>query len=174
MSSFNVEEAKKEYLDNIRRYMTDTGSVFPHISVFGMDKTNQKKSIIHIPIPPEYVSSSGKKDEFLDDIFPLIVKEINTRFTAEAVGWAAEAWMTVLDKSDKPKDERKEVLFILISSENADSVFVYDINRTGKQVNSDGDLTDIVELTENTQFDTSKQNPMAGRFAGLYKRFKES
>lgn len=174
MSDFSVEEAKKEYLTNIKKYMTDTGSLFPHISVFGTDKSNQKKSIIHIPIPAEYVSSRGKKDEFLEEIFPVVVKQINEKFTTKAVGWASEAWMTVVNKQDEPQTERKEVLFVMISTESGDSVFVYDITRSGKQVNSEGELTDIIELTENTQFDTSKENPMTGRFAGLYKRFKES
>ena len=176
MSSFNIEEAKKEYLDNIKRYMADTGSVFPHISVFGMDKTSQKKSIVHIPIPSEYVESSAKKDEFTDNIVPMIAEEINKRFSVEAVGWASEAWMTVLkEKTNKPLDERKEVLFIMIGSENTESVFVYDIHRTGKQVNSEGELTDFVELIENTTFDQEKSKvPMAGRFSDLYKKFKES
>jgi hypothetical protein len=172
MSSFNIEEAKKEYLENIRKYMTDTGSLFPHISVFGMDKTSQKKSIIHIPIPAEYVESSTKKSEFTDEIVPMIAKEVNKRFTIEAVGWASEAWMSVLKEDTK---ERKEVLFVMISSETQESVFVYEIQRTGKQVNSEGELTDIVELIENTTFDQEKSKvPMAGRFSDLYKKFKES
>lgn len=174
MSDFSVEEAKKEYLSNIKKYMMETGSLFPHISVFGMDKSNQKKSIIHIPIPAEYVTTRDKKDEFLDNIFPEVVKEVNKRFTTKAVGWASEAWMTVVNKEDEPQTERKEVLFVLISSDSGDSVFVYDISRTGKQVNAEGELTDIIELTENLNFDTTKENPMTGRFTGLYKRFKES
>lgn len=174
METFNIEEAKKEYISNIKRYISETGSLFPHISVFGLDKKNQKKSIIHIPIPDEFVKSSDKKDEFMDEIFPVIVKELNNRFNTQAIGWASEAWMSTLDsKTNKPLNERKEVLFIMISHEQSENVFVFDIERTGKQINAEGELTDIIELKENTNFDSLDKNPMIGRFANLYQRFKD-
>ena len=175
MEKFNLEEAKKEYIQNIKKYMTETGSLFPHISVFGIDKESEKKSIIHVPIPAEYMSSAKMKDEFIDDILPLIVKKVTERFTTEAVGWASEAWMsTVNDKTGQREKNRKEVLFIVISTEDIESVSLYNIERTGKQVNQEGELTDIVELTENTAFDSTESRPMIGRFADLYKKFKES
>lgn len=175
MEKFNLEEAKKEYIKNIKNYMSDTGSMFPHISIFGTEKDTQKKSIVHVPIPEEYMSSSKMKDEFVDDILPLIVKKVNEKFTTEAVGWASEAWMSTFDeKTKKPSDKRKEVLFIILSTEDGESVSLYDIERTGKQVNQEGELVDIIELTENTAFDSTESHPMAGRFANLYRKFKES
>lgn len=174
METFDFQEAKKEYIENIKRYMSETGSLFPHISIFGVDKNNSKKSIVHVPIPDEFLKSSDKKDEFMDDILPAIAKEVNKKFTTYAVGWASEAWMSVLDNPTlKTDSKRKEVLFITIGYAEGEDASVFDIHRTGKQVNQEGELTDIIELVEVTKMSGTDISPVKGRFSNLYQKFKE-
>lgn len=63
---------------------------------------------------------------------------------------------------------KKEVIFISIETENKSETIIYEMIRNGKQVNTEGDLTDKIELKE--MHDIEKPEGTSGRFAGLYKK----
>jgi len=180
MTEERYEELKKTYLDNIQRFLTDTGGLFPHITLFGThnDKPDLN-AIIHIPIPDEFLADEGTKDVFIDKVVPELAKEIKTKFTTEGVAWASEAWMRTIDK-DQAKDPsvlenwkdlpiKKEVLFVTMESSFKNESLVMEIVRNGKQVTESGDLIDHVELKEMPEMSTPDQ--AMGRLTGLYKKF---
>lgn len=174
-------EIKKGYVDFITKFMIKNGELGPSITVIGTHKEDGNNAIVHVPIPGKFMKSDESKDEFIDEILPEIAKKIAEDFTANAIAWASEAWLRVLDKKD-PKIEdlkdwkslpvQKEVLIINIEHETGSNTFVQEIVRKGKQVNEDGELVDHIQLIEMSDY---KQGITGeGRFTGLYKKFKES
>lgn len=175
MTEEQFEELKTDYIENLEKYMSETGGLFPHISIFANKKEDSKLSIIHVPIPDEMMSDRGK-DMFVDDIMPSIYKKVKEEFIPYGVGWASEAWLREADKDAdisnwKQIPIKKEVLFISIESELSSCTHVYEIKRNGKQVTEDGDIVDIVELKEISEL-TNPGNT-EGRFSGLYKKLNK-
>lgn len=175
MTQEQFEELKTDYIENLEKYISETGELFPHISIFANKKEDSKLSIIHVPIPDEMMSERGK-DMFIDDIMPSIYKKVKEDFIPYGVGWASEAWLREADKDTditnwKEIPIKKEVLFISIESESSSSTTVYEIKRNGKQVTQEGDIVDIVELKEIS--DLSNPGKTEGRFSGLYKKLNK-
>ena len=175
MTDERYNDIKEGYLKNIKRFLTEMGDIFPHITVFGLHKSDQDKSaIIHIPIDEKFMSSEERKDEFIDQVIPEVAKKIKEEFIPEGVAWTSEAWIreSPIDKGIpndwKKLPIKKEVLFINMEFENRKEIIVYEINRNGKQVNEDGDIVDHVELIEK---DLSGGEAAGGRLTGLYEKF---
>lgn len=173
----NFEELKDSYINHIKKYMSQTGGLFPHISLFADHIDNDdddKPAIIHIPIPDEYMVDDESKDKFIDVIMPQLIVEIKKKFVPLGIAWASEAWMRSADKDfDMDKQDyktlpKKEVLFMSIETKNNRDTIIYEIKRKGKQVNSDGDMTDIIELKEMENAENPKN--VGGRFSELYKK----
>ena len=179
MTSKDHEELVENYLSHIQKYMKDTGGLFPHIVIFAEHKNPEENqpanSIIHIPIPSEYMDSENGKDVLVDEIFPTIFKKVNETFTPSGIGWASEAWMRTagadfdIDKEDyKTLPIQKEVLFVCIETANDSKTRIYEIKRDGHQINSDGELVDGIDLIEMTEMKNVDRTE--GRFSGLYKK----
>lgn len=176
------EKVMETYIDHIKKYVSQTGGLFPHVTVFAnsIEKEEEKEtnlSIIHIPIPDEFMSDSGK-DTFVDEVMPEVYKEIKKKFVPFGIAWASEAWLREADPNfDVTKENwkklpiRKEVVFITIEDENLCKTQVYELKRVGKQVSGDGDLVDKVEL----EILQDLVNPIKteGRFSGLYKKLNK-
>lgn len=182
MTLEKLEEGKELYLKNIKRYIAAEGSLFPHFIVLGERKISEEGepdlALIHVPIPDEYMKDEYTKDDFVTNVVPEIAKEITKKFKCEAVGFAAEAWIRIAN-SDKELPDwkklpiKKEVVFINIESKDNTLFKVYNINRLGQQVNENGDLTDHVELEEDTELSSMDGTTVTGRMSGLYKKFTE-
>ena len=169
------------YLKHIKTYMTESGGLFPHITIFAdqidKEETEEKipKAIIHVPIPSEYMNSDDDKNVFVDEILPSIFKTVKEKFIPYGIAWASEAWMRVADKDFNPKKQNykdlpinKEILFISIESDFKNETFIYDIKRVGHQVCADGDLVDTIQLIEIPEMKDVERTE--GRFSGLYKK----
>ena len=178
MTEQDYIEVKDLYIDHIKKYMTDAGGLFPHITILA-DHLNKeddvKKAIIHIPIPGEYMNSEEGKDSFVEEIMPSIFKEVNKKFSPYGIAGASEAWVRIAGKDFnaekgnwKALPIKKEVLFISIETEFKKEVNVYNIKRTGHKVNSDGELIDNISLEEENDFGNPES--VGGRFSGLYKK----
>jgi hypothetical protein len=177
-------ELKQDYIDHIKRYVVEEGGIFPHISVFADSKNpkieeEKKPAIIHIPIPDEFMNDEGK-ETFLKEIVPMVFSKIKEKFIPYGVGWASEAWMRTIEKGsdfDIDKDDykklpiKKEIVIITVETEDSKDALIYDINREGKQINSDGELVDKVSLVLNE--DMKNPDGLDGRFSGLLKKFKD-
>lgn len=59
---------------------------------------------------------------------------------------------------------------ISIESDGPAESIIYEIKREGKQVNSDGDLVDVIKLEQ--QFKDETAPSTGGRFTGLFKKLK--
>jgi hypothetical protein len=185
MTDEQYQNLQEDYINHILEYVKESGNLFPHISVFAdiikpkNESEKDKPALIHIPIDDEYMKDDESKDRFVDGILPDVFKDLKEKFAPKAIGWAAEAWMRVIDKKNfnPEKDNwkaipvRKEVIMINIETENKQECFLYEIKRLGKQVNSDGEMTDIIEL--NKLDDLSNHESMAGRFSGLFQKFNK-
>lgn len=179
MTEEQYESLKKSYIGHIQQYIKDVGNLFPHITIFAehIDKKNTKPAIIHIPISSEYMETDETKDRFLSETVPDIFKTVKEDFIPTGVAWGAEAWVRILEKDEEPPENyetipiSKEVIFLSIETKNKQETIVYDIKRNGKQVNSDGSITDIIELIEAPE---SGLTGGTGRFTGLFKILENS
>lgn len=182
MTSEQFDVLKEEFINNIKSYVIESGGMFPHISIFADVKNPEKgeedkPALIHIPIPDEYMENDNSKDIFVDEIFPKIAKELKNRFTPIALAWTAEAWVRTMNKDGKMPDNyknlpiQKEVIIITIESDTDKECVIYDILRNGKQITSDGDMVDVIELVEAQNL--KHPDGLGGRFAGLFSKLKD-
>lgn len=180
MNDQELTEMKEVYIEKIKEYMSEAGSLFPHITVFAehVDENDTRPAIIHIPIPDKYMESDDTKEEFIKDVVPSLAEKVKEDFKTVAVGWASEAWMRSVNKDEElPKNYKdlpikKEVVIVTLETADKSSIFIYDIIRKGKQVNEEGDLIDIIELVEDKDLTVDAVPSPEGRFTGLYKKFK--
>lgn len=180
MTEEKYEEIKKDYVSNIRRYMTEMGGIFPHITVFGKHKepSEGKDAIVHIQVPGDFMKSEEMKETFMEDVLPKISLKIREMMEPYGVAWTSEAWLRSMEKDDKLPDNwkdlpiKKEILLVSMEFTHKKEAFVYEIKRLGKQVNEDGELVDHVDLIEEQMMSGAEQ--MSGRFTGLLEKFKGS
>jgi len=177
MSQKTLDVLKEDYLKHIQRFMSEAGNLFPHLTVFAESKEDNKPSIIHVPIPDDFLNDDESKDLFIDEIAPDMMIEIKKKFYPLGIAWASEAWVRTMDKNateDDLKNYRdlpikKEVVIVTIESKDQQQCIVYDIIRKGMKVNDEGDLSDIVELVEDINLKDMAPST-TGRFVGLYKK----
>jgi len=174
---------QEDYIEHILEYVKDSGSLFPHISVFAdivtpKEDEKDKPALIHIPIDDKFMENEETKEKFVNDILPDVFKSLKKKFIPAGVAWASEAWMRTagadfdIDKDDwKSIKAKKEIIIITIESDFGDTCFMYEIKRTGSQVNSDGELVNIVDLVKLDELSTP--DSIGGRFSGLFKKFKD-
>jgi hypothetical protein len=175
-------DLKDTYLKNIKRYMTQEGGLFSHISVFAEklecnedDDEASKNAIIHIPLPDKIANSDEGKEYFVTKMIPEIASTLKESFTTTGVAWASEAWVRTSHIDDKQSENwkdmpiKKEVLMICIESEFGNESSVYEIVRKGMQVTEDG-LADTIELIKDEEL-SGENLKFEGRFTGLYKKF---
>lgn len=175
MTEQQLEEVKESYINHLKNYMSQTGALFAHITIFAehiKKDEEDKPAVIHIPIPNEYMENDDSKDVFIEELMPELIIEIKKKFIPVGIAWASEAWMRTANKDfdldDYKSLPKQEVVFISIETENKAETIIYETIREGIQVNSEGDLTDRIELKEMHNID--KPEGTSGRFAGLYKK----
>jgi len=175
-------ELKDTYLKNIKRYMTEEGGLFSHISVFAEklecnedDDEASKNAIIHIPLPDKIANSDEGKEYFVTKMLPEIASSLKESFITTGVAWASEAWLRSSHIDDKQPENwkdmpiKKEVLMVSIESEFGNETSVYEIVRNGMKVTEEG-LSDTIELIKDEELSGENLN-FEGRFTGLYKKF---
>jgi hypothetical protein len=174
-------ELKDRYLTNIKKYMTEEGGLFSHISVFAEkiehdeNDDESKHAIIHIPLPEKIANSDAGKELFVTKILPEIANTLKEEFTATGVAWASEAWLRSSHIDDKQPENwkdmpiKKEVLMVSMESAYGNETSVYEIVRNGMKVTEDG-LSDSIELIKDEEL-SGENLKFEGRFTGLYKKF---
>jgi hypothetical protein len=176
MTEEKYEEIKREYVGNIKRVMNDLGNIVPHITVFGSHKSEEetKDALIHIEVRNEFMRSETMKETFVEEVLPEIANKVKEMFIPYGLAWTSEAWVRSASKEQPVPDDwkelpiDKEVLMISMEFMHKKEMIIYEIKRTGKQVNEEGDLVDHVDLIEQ---DYSGAVDVGGRFTNLYKKF---
>jgi hypothetical protein len=192
----DIEILKERYLDFIKEVIQEEASLPPSFTAFCQvkdevdpDSGEPMLGLVHIPVPGKFMKDEDAKDELVNEVIPKIFEELKKKFVPHALAWASEVWMTSIKKTEDvqtveeayekaletPHVNRQEAVFISIDSEEGNEVFVYNIHREGKQINSDGDLVDKVRLERNNQMNESKTNKVSnisGRFANLFHKLK--
>ncbi len=171
---------KNSYYEMVTKMITDFGGLGPSITVLGTHKEDGTNAIVNLVIESKYMKDEESKDEFIDDILPGIAERVREDFDIKAVVWASEAWLRIIDKSTTADQVRnwknipvkKEVLILVIDSEEQNETIIKEIVRKGKQVNSSGELTDHVELLDMPEYEQGVIGE--GRFTNLYKKFTEN
>ena len=111
------------------------------------------------------------KDKFIDEALPELAKALNERFDVVATGWSAECWMTMADKNLKKLDDEKlEAIIISMESEKKNQTMIYEIKRSMEFVKDKG----LVENIKLEEFMNQYDQPMTGRFTGLFKKIKDN
>jgi hypothetical protein len=187
MNTEQFNSLKEDYINSIKRYMTEEGELHPHISLFGEIKPEselykkvedeKKPALIHIPLSSEYMDSPESKERFVNKIFPQMANEIKQDFKVDAIAWATESWMRVVEKGQEVPENwreipiKKEVVLITIEFKDSCESIIFDIKRDGKQITDSGELVDKIELTLCNDLNNSTN--IGGRFSGLFKNFKD-
>lgn len=166
-----------DYIKLVTMMMVSNGGVTPHLTILGIDKTEQKNAVVYVPIESKHLASESSKDRFINVVIPDIAKGIKEKVEISAVIWASEAWMREADatvgnplKNWKDLPIKKEVLIMSVDAGYESTTMVYEIKRNGKQVNEFGNLVDSVELVEMPELNDA-QAGAEGRFTELYKKF---
>jgi len=175
-------DLKDTYLKNIKKYMTEEGGLFSHISIFAEklncdedDDEASKSAIIHIPLPDKIANSEEGKEYFVTKMLPEIANTLKESFITTGVAWASEAWLRTSHIDDKKYENwkdmpiKKEVLMVAIESKFGNEALIYEIVRKGMQVTEDG-LSDTIELIKDEKL-SGNDLPLQGRFTGLYQKF---
>lgn len=185
MTNEIFEEIKAEHINNIKQYIKKEGNMFSQITVIGenkviIEKEDTKPAIIIIPIPEEALESDKNKETFINDMLPEIFAKIQEEFIPKATIWVAEAWMRSTTKNfDFDKEDykklpiSKEVLFIVVETIDKSETIIFDIKRSGVQVNNEGKMIDTIDLIPIPEY-TQEPNLLSGRFSNLFKIFKTS
>lgn len=181
MTDKDFQEIKQEYIENIRAKISQLGGLHPHITIFAdikdvVEGEDHSMAILILPIEDEHMKDDQAKDEFVDQILPGVFKKINEQFTPKAIAWASEAWIRSIEKHEELPDNykelpiKKEVVIISIESDNLIECLLYEIKREGQQVTTNGNLIDIITLTQLENLPVPEK--ATGRFVGLYKKLK--
>lgn len=137
---FNI--LRTEITNDVRKFIIENGTIDPHLSILADKKViksedDLKQALIEIPIPENIMNNRKDEKYFIEQIFPEIVKDIRRKFTIKAVVWTAID--TIFNK---------EFVVIYIESLERKDVITYKIIRSGKVVNSNGELIDDIRLEE--------------------------
>jgi hypothetical protein len=177
MTQEQFEEMKEMYLNNIKRYINETGGLFPHVTIFATKvEAPDEIGIIHIPIPKKLMDSEAGKEKFVGEVIPEIGKDLKKMFDPKAVLWASEAWMRDAGKDFDPAvtdyktlPVKYEVLIITIDrGEGTTQTLIYKMIRTNMKVNKDGDMIDQVKLEPYKENEGMTSGN--GRFTGLFNK----
>jgi len=182
MTPEKYEDIREAYIEHITDLITDMGALYPHVTVFAEQKDpkegdEDKPAIIHIPIPEQLTESDEGKETFVEEILPDVFTTLKEQFIPYAVAWSSEAWMRVIDKTDKIPDNykdipiKKEVIIITLETSKKEEIIIYEIKRDGKQVNQFGNFVDRIELI--LQPNMAVPTSIGGRFSGLFKKFND-
>ena len=180
MTKEKYHDLEDDYINHILKYVKESGGLFPHISIFAEDKDPEqtKPALIHIPIEDSYMEDDAGKERFIKNVLPGVFRALKEEFIPVGTAWASEAWMRFPGKDFDPEKDnwkeipiKKEVIIIQTESDFGTSCVIYEIKREGKQINSDGELTDNVTLERLD--DLKNPEHMSGRFSGLFNKLKK-
>jgi hypothetical protein len=174
MTNEIFEELKEAYVEHLKEMMLEEGTIYPVITIFAdhIEDTEGKGAIVHLPIPAEYMQSSKKKDEFIEEMLPQVAEQVREKFIPYAVAWSAEAWMRIVDeKKDElfePSINKEEAIIINIETDGKTETIIYKIIRNMNVEEKEG-LKETITLEKMDDVPTGTGE---GRFTGLLKKFK--
>lgn len=174
-------EVQEIYVENLKEMLKHDGGLYPHLTIFGNHietEDDNKTAIVHVPIPGEFMINDETKDEFVNDVMPVVFKSIKEKFIPYGIAWASEAWIRIPTPDfDINKDNykqlpiKKEVLIITMETETKSDLIIYEMKRKGTQVNNSGEFTHRIELIHLEEMNAAKN--IGGRFSGLYKKLNK-
>lgn len=179
MTKEKFNEIKNSHLQAMRDILQITGQVVPQVNVFGTyEGFPDETANIVFGVHPKFLSSEEAKQAFIDKVLPQIGKMMKEEqnFIIEAVAWSSEAWQRSFPADQGiPKDWKntpieKEVLMINLQTKDEKEIYIYEIKRTGKQVNGEGDLVDLIELTTQREGAAPENR---GKFSNLFERITQ-
>lgn len=165
-----IQQYKEELLQNIRNEILQEGSVNTYIQVMGTKKDSEKPVIVHIDAS---FGDDEDKEYFLEEGIPHICKKLKKHdFEPVCVVFVAEAWMKIKDLKEDKKEEKKEVVIVNFSASDGDVLHAYPIIRHPYEIDSAGELTSRVELSEDELTkEEGKPQSAGGKFTNLYHKF---
>lgn len=181
MNHEEFQKLKNHYLEMVIKMITDSGHLSPSVTVLGEDREDGKPALCLVPIENKFMKNDAGKDYFINTVVPEVAEKIQELFEIKAVGWASEAWLRIVKadntNSEKPSKDWKnapikaEVVIISIDSDDYKETTIKEIVRKGKQVNSEGELIDNIELKDIPDYTDIPAHAAEGRFTDLYKKF---
>lgn len=152
MTTEELDDVKKDYINNLKLHILENGGMFSHIALFGTKIDTNESAIVHVMVEDQYMTDDGK-EKFVNEIAPEMAQQIKKKFSIQSVAWTSEAWLRTADASYEGNWQnipiKNEALIILFVEKEKVKTIIYNIKRNGKVVNEEGELVDSVELIEN-------------------------
>ena len=179
MEDSKLETVIDNYLESVCSDIKEMGGLNPQISFIAdhIDPDEDTYAIVHVPIPPELMKTDESKEFLLSNVLPKIIEKAQEKFVIMGVCFSSEAWVRkTVDKSNLPDNWKdlpieKEIVIITVQTQKLDLTKIYDIDRTGKVINEEGDLIDDITLTLNTDMSNDDKSSSGGVFSNLYHRY---
>lgn len=178
MTKEDFSKIRHSHIEAIKGLMQMEGRVFPQFNIFGRYWENPFQLVNHIVnVPGRFLESEGGKNALVDKLLPQIGETLRKdKFKVEAIAWTSEAWQRTFPAGEgipenwKLTPVEKEVLTINLQTEDTKEFFIYEIRRSGKQVNGEGELVDLVELKTEREGEAQGNT---GRFANIFERITQ-
>lgn len=172
------QELKQDHVKHVLKMVEKTGSVYPHITIICERDGEEKPTVIHIPIPGEFMQNDETKEQLVEQVFPEIKEELKKKkFTVVAICFASEIWIResspeeykeIEDYHDIPVND--EGIIISIEDEKENTTYCYKIVKESMSVGEEG-LNGKVRVEEFHKPIIIPQGTGNGRFANLYSEF---
>ncbi len=175
-----IKEFKLKNTKKISEDFIDKGRMNIHITMLVYDTKEEDFADAIVKIPDEFLMSDSGKNMFAE-IAPFVMGLAATNNKVPlCFSWASEAWIRVMKDENNGKvpenwkdHPKEEVLIVYYETEELSEMDCFDINRDGKKIDSEGDLIDSIELTENEKLKTKDGGKLQGRFTEIFKKYKD-
>jgi hypothetical protein len=170
----HFNDMKEYYLNYTKESLIKDGYIVPSFAIFAYKTSDNFPAMIQMPIPGSFLESDESKENFINNVFPLMAEQVRKEFKPFAILWSSEAYFREtsadfdLEKNDfRDIPIKKEILIITIDTAENNEVKLYDIKRNGMTVNNEG-LVDSIEIS--VMEEEVNSSDFSGRFSNLYKK----
>lgn len=178
-----IESFKKDHIQFISDTLIKNGALDPMVTILAYIESEKRYGIIVVSIPPEFVETN-MGSEIFSKLAPQLLDLVAKKGCLPVCfSWSSEAWVRIAEIKGRTKEEvladyeslpKSEALLIYFESENDSSLNCQKVLRTGKTVDPDGELIDIIELIPDESINNMGKNTLEGRFTNIFKKYKQS
>lgn len=176
-----IEEFKRDHVQWIQDKMEKEGEIGPMIALLALKKDTDTMGLVFAPIFGDF--SDERKDEVVKKIIPHLFEQVKEQdMIPYCFSFCSEVWIRKMSTKKIDVDKittdmikelpKTEALLITFETKETATTFLFDMERTGKSINEEGEVVDQIKLTPS---DLGKDNSakMAGRFTNIFKKYAE-
>jgi hypothetical protein len=174
-----IQQFKASHTEYMSKIMVEQGYIDPVITVLVYNKGTEKFAIFYVMVPPDIMNSEAGKNAFSSVAPRILDAAAHNNMIPVCFSWSSEAWLRktpegVTELPENWKDlPKQEAMITYFESEEKSDLQVKMMYREGSRVNSEGKLIDNIRLEDNPKFDVPEGGVLTGRFADIFKKYKQ-